>query len=134
MALVLQRKYHFWKEVNIYFPGVSETGEFSEPMTFKGQFLLPSQERLKEIGKLIGSETIAEAEQDAEGVKSMTFADLAREVLVDWQDVEDEKGKTIKFTPESLNDVLNIFGAPMYIVHAFYQALNTQVPEDKRKN
>lgn len=127
MAFVLKQHYHFWKQVVIELPGESEDAEATESLSFRGRFLLLSQARLKEIATRM--EGIAEQTENV-----ITLYDLAKEVLTGWEQMEDEDGAEIPFSAEAQKMLLDIYGAPAFVVKAFYEAMNGEQREEKVKN
>jgi len=88
-----------------------------ERQKFDGEFKRITQSRIREIGQLIDSGEI-------------TDVDLCKEVFVNWEGIEDDEGKELKFSQAKLKQLLDV---PM-VATAISKAFFDSIAGAKRKN
>jgi len=78
--------------------------------TFDGEFKRVTQSRIREMGQLIQEEEI-------------TDADLVREVLVGWTNIDDDDGNPVKFSQSTLNQLIDIPLVATAIATAYFNSM-----------
>lgn len=91
-------------------------GTFSR-YTFDAEFKRLPESRIKDIGKAIDANEV-------------TDIDMAREVLLGWQGIQDKDGNEFPFSEQNRETLLDISGVGKAVVISFFESLAGA----KRKN
>ena len=118
MKFILTSEHRYWWPVKVAIPDPDPTkaGDYLE-MEFKMQFDSLPRDEADKISTLMRSDA------------SHAYADLKR-VARDWDDnVVDDKGKTIPFSPEAFDELLNISWYRL----AVYRAWGASLVDEKAR-
>lgn len=106
---------HFWWPVKVSLP--AEKGGRYDTHSFKVKYSRLTQARLTEIQGMVGKGMFTDRE-------------FAREIVLDWEEVNDENGAPMPFNEQTRDRVLDIPLVQAAIINAYNDALR----EATRKN
>jgi len=125
MAFVLDTAGSFLWPVTISMPS---DGGVREEQSFDARFKRLHQSRINEIQQL-ATERVAAAERGEESSADISDQQVADEILVGWENIEDASGKELRYTKATKKALLEVPMLASTIVEQYFLSL---VEEKKR--
>lgn len=98
---------------------ISQSRTFTSPVNFK----IPADGGTHQSGSFVAEFKRLTVSEMRDLPKDVSDAEVARRVVVGWNEVADDDGKPLTFSAEAFDKLLDIIGVAPAVVRTFFEAV-----------